>query len=89
MAKGKTPRTANTTSSRSKQVITMPETGSPTLVKKSAPAGDSSLASMDLAIRQRAYELYKERGCTLGHEQEDWFRAEQEVKAHNQRQHTA
>ena len=30
-------------------------------------------------IRQRAYELYEERGREDGHEQEDWFRAEEEI----------
>jgi hypothetical protein len=89
MAKAKAPRTEKTTATRTKQVITMPEAGAPTLVKKSAPAGNSSPASLDEAIRQRAYELYKERGSTPGHENEDWFRAEQEVKARQERQHTA
>jgi hypothetical protein len=89
MAKAKTPRTGNTTNNRNKQVITMPEAGAPTLVKKSAPAGDFSPASLEEAIRQRAYELYKERGCAPGQEHEDWFRAEQEVKARNEQQQTA
>ncbi len=30
-------------------------------------------------IRQRAYELYEERGREDGRDQEDWFRAEGEV----------
>jgi hypothetical protein len=89
MAKAKTPSTEKTTATRNKQVITMPEAGTPTLVKKSAPAGNSSPANLDEVIRQRAYELYKERGSTPGHENEDWFRAEQEVKARSERQHTA
>lgn len=86
MAKAKTPRNGSTTTTRNKQVITMPEAGAPTLVKKSAPASGSSPANLDLAIRQRAYELYQERGCMPGHENEDWFRAEQEVKSRNQQQ---
>jgi hypothetical protein len=89
MPKAKTPRNGKTTDTPTKQVITMPEHGAPTLVKKSAPAGNSSSASVDEAIRQRAYELYKERGSTPGHENEDWFRAEQEVKAGSQTQATA
>ena len=32
-------------------------------------------------IRQRAYELYLERGSKEGHAAEDWLRAEAEVRA--------
>jgi hypothetical protein len=32
------------------------------------------------AIAVRAYELWQERGCPNGYDQEDWFRAEQELK---------
>jgi hypothetical protein len=31
-------------------------------------------------IRQRAYELYLERGQEHGHDVEDWTRAEQEIR---------
>lgn len=47
----------------------------------------TALPSLDLAeeIRRRAYELYEERGCTPGREQEDWVVAEREILArHNQ-----
>jgi hypothetical protein len=30
-------------------------------------------------IRVRAYELYEARGQEDGHEQEDWFRAKEEI----------
>ena len=30
-------------------------------------------------IRQRAYELYEERGREDGHDVEDWLRAEEEI----------
>jgi len=30
-------------------------------------------------VRQRAYELYLERGAIDGHEEEDWLRAEAEI----------
>jgi hypothetical protein len=30
-------------------------------------------------IRQRAYELYEERGREDGHDVEDWLRAEKEI----------
>jgi hypothetical protein len=31
-------------------------------------------------IAPRAYQLYEERGCQHGRDQEDWFRAEREVR---------
>jgi hypothetical protein len=30
-------------------------------------------------IRERAYELFAERGCEHGHDLEDWMRAEKEI----------
>lgn len=30
-------------------------------------------------IRTRAYELYENRGCEPGQDQQDWIRAEQEL----------
>ena len=30
-------------------------------------------------MRQRAYEIYQDRGGEQGHDWDDWFRAEQEV----------
>jgi len=36
-------------------------------------------------IRQRAYELYEQRGRQDGHDVEDWFRAEQEIKRRRSR----
>ena len=33
-------------------------------------------------IRERAYQIYEARGCEPGHEWEDWFRAEREIKHH-------
>jgi hypothetical protein len=84
MAKAKTPRTVQSTD---KLVITMPEAGSILQVKKNS----SSAASPDLEskIRQRAYELYVERGNTPGHENEDWLQAEREVLARENQKRTA
>jgi len=31
------------------------------------------------AIRQRAFDLFKKRGCATGHELEDWLKAEHEL----------
>jgi hypothetical protein len=39
-------------------------------------------ATLDLdAVRQRAYELYEERGGQHGLHEDDWYRAEQEIRA--------
>jgi hypothetical protein len=44
-------------------------------------------AAIDLdAIRQRAYELYEERGGQHGLHEDDWYRAEQEVRARSDNQ---
>jgi hypothetical protein len=79
MAKAKSPRS---TIKNDKQVITMPEAGSipirKTAASPSAPAG-SSVHDLESKIRQRAYELYVERGQITGRDQDDWFQAELEI----------
>ena len=85
MAKAKTPRTPKATNN---QVITMPEAGSIPLLRKNAPANSSS-ADLEAKIRERAYQLYVERGSTPGHENEDWLRAEREILASKSHQQTA
>jgi Protein of unknown function (DUF2934) len=85
MAKAKTPRTSKATNN---QVITMPEAGSIPLLRKSAPANTSS-ADLEVKIRERAYQLYVERGSTPGHENEDWLRAEREILAGKSHQQSA
>ena len=84
MAKAKTPRATPI----NKQVLTMPEVGSVPTVRKTSPVSSSSV---DLAaqIRERAYQLYQERGNTPGHENEDWLKAEREVLARQSHLHTA
>lgn len=47
---------------------------STTAKKKTAPT-----ASLDEAIRRRAYELFEQEGCIHGRDQEHWLRAEAEV----------
>ena len=85
MAKAKTPRSTKATNN---QVITMPEAGSVAVIRKTSPVSSSSV---DLAaqIRERAYQLYVERGSTPGHENEDWLRAEREVLSRQNHQQTA
>jgi hypothetical protein len=84
MAKAKTPRPTKP----SKQVLTMPEAGSVPLVRKTSLVSSSSV-DLDAQIRERAYELYLERGSTPGHENEDWLRAEREVLSRENHQQTA
>jgi hypothetical protein len=52
-----------------------PGTGTPTLVEEvnATPGPDDSVA-------KRAYERYLERGSEHGHDQEDWFEAEREIR---------
>jgi DUF2934 family protein len=88
MPKAKTPRTNLPNNPPNKQVITMPETGSVTIRRSASP---DKLTTMDLEgqIRQRAYELYEERGRTPGRETDDWVQAEREVHARNHHQQRA
>lgn len=38
------------------------------------------VGNMQTQVRQRAYELYEERGRRDGHHMEDWIQAEKEVR---------
>jgi len=49
--------------------------------KKAAPRPVPSIQELEERVRQRAYELYLERGREAGHEREDWSRAEAEIAA--------
>lgn len=44
---------------------------------------EGSVEPLDRAdeVARRAYELYEQRGGEHGHDWNDWFRAEQEVRA--------
>src|SRR5436189_6136905 len=77
MAKAKTPRTAKPKAE--KKILQMPDNGKAR--NGYAPAG------LEPEIRIRAYETYEQRGCTSGHEAEDWLAAELEGLA-RQTQHT-
>ena len=54
----------------------------PDATKKQPTTGISELQKFGLEyqIRLRAYELYEARGREDGHEQEDWLRAEEEIR---------
>jgi hypothetical protein len=47
-----------------------------------APKSDEPtvLIPIEWQIQQRAYELYEQRGRTDGHDLDDWFQAEYEIK---------
>lgn len=85
MAKAKTP--AKPTKARmktAKKLLQMPESGN----GNSAP--QYSPADFEAEIRFRAYELYQQRGCTPGQEEQDWIAAEREVRARqDDHKHTA
>jgi hypothetical protein len=90
MAKAKSPGSTKTTAkpkpktqmkSRDK-LLQMPESGN--------GSGLHSPADLEVEIRLRAYALYQQRGCAPGRQEQDWFSAEQEVRArHDHHTHTA
>jgi hypothetical protein len=61
--------------------------------RKAAPEARRNIVPINLEeeIRARAYQLYQERGCQPGHENEDWLIAEREIRSRYDvhRQHTA
>jgi len=81
MARAKSPRNGST---RNKQVANMSGANPAPQVKK-----NSSALDLEAEIRRRAYQLYEQRGCTPGHENEDWLRAECEVLARHPHQQSA
>jgi hypothetical protein len=85
MPRTKTPRTTPL----NKQVIPMPETSSVPAIRKNGGSIAPTPIDLEAQIRQRAYELYEERGRMPGQETEDWFRAEREVLARNGHQQSA
>jgi hypothetical protein len=52
-----------------------PGTGTPALAEEV-----NATASQDDPVAKRAYERYLERGSEHGHDQEDWFEAEREIR---------
>lgn len=53
--------------------------GSATSPEVTASAHNAAGRDLDEAIRRRAYEIYQERGGQDGADQDDWYRAEQEI----------
>ena len=53
----------------------------PAPISSKSPASvQRHVLNLEDQIRHRAYELYEQRGREDGHDLEDWFRAEAEVK---------
>jgi hypothetical protein len=86
MPKAKTPRTTTPVNPPNKQVITMPEAGTVPIRRISSPP---ATLDIETQIRERAYEIYEERGRTPGQETDDWFQAEREIHARNHQQQRA
>lgn len=42
-----------------------------------------SIEQFEENVKQRAFELYCQKGETHGSDQEDWFQAEQEIRGRN------
>jgi hypothetical protein len=87
MAKAKTPRTTKSTTKpkTAKNLLQMPDSGN-----GSGNLPQYSPADFEAEIRLRAYELYQQRGCAPGQDEQDWFAAEREVLSrHDQEKHTA
>jgi hypothetical protein len=54
------------------------ETSRESLESSRPEDGDSNNHS---EVAARAYQLWQERGCPIGSDQEDWFRAEAQLKS--------
>ena len=78
MAKARTPGNGNTPKKRVLTVSAVPNIP--------GISHDSRPTELETEIRRRAYELYERRGCTPGHENEDWLIAEREVAERYQHQ---
>jgi glycerol-3-phosphate dehydrogenase len=81
MAKAKIARTATTPNPKVTSI------SGPSLAsegKRKQPTAD-----VEGEIRQRAYELYIQRGFEPGHENDDWLVAEQEILARAESQQRA
>jgi DUF2934 family protein len=51
-----------------------------------AKESESQDLGVEVLIRERAYELYVLRGNASGSEMDDWFQAEQEIQAAQDRE---
>ncbi len=86
----KTPPTASTTvSSKVSDISNAPAKRVTPVNPDPVNGGTKTNGDLEAAIRNRAYQLYEERGRTDGLASEDWLRAEREVLAQQQGKRTA
>jgi hypothetical protein len=83
MAKAKTTRTTPTPNSNVTS-ISSASAAPESKRRQPVPAVD-----VEGEIRQRAYQLYEQRGFVVGHENEDWLMAEREILARSRGQQSA
>lgn len=84
MPRAKTPRTSKRKTETDNKVLQMPDNGN------GSPRNGFSAADVEAEIRLRAYELYVQRGCVPGQQEQDWLAAEREVLSrHDSPTHTA
>lgn len=83
MPKAKTPRV--TKPKPNKNVLQMPESGN----GNGNGSAEHISPELQSEIRQRAYEIFAERGYAHGHDEQDWLRAEREVLAKQTQKHSA
>jgi DUF2934 family protein len=85
MAKARTPRTSKPKTEKAEnKVLQMPEATVAANGNGNHPAID-----VESEIRRRAYELYASRGYADGQAEQDWIKAEHEVRARQSQKHTA
>jgi len=48
--------------------------------ESAVPSAGAETACNEDEVAALAYKLWQERGCPIGSDQEDWFRAEDELK---------
>jgi hypothetical protein len=82
MPRAKSPRNGNPRSR-----VTPPPFSVPDAVTEIRTKGNT--VDLESEIRRRAYELYEQRGCSPGQENEDWLVAEREVLARYNQQQSA
>jgi hypothetical protein len=60
----------------------IPKMKEPNTVSCQSDTSACRIENIAVLIQRRAYEFYEARGKQPGYEQEDWLRAEREVKNH-------
>jgi Protein of unknown function (DUF2934) len=80
MARAKNSRGNNSTTTATSTNVT-PINRKGTVENVAPESKKAANGNLDEEIRRRAYELYEQRGGEHGRAQEDWFRAEAEVRA--------